>query len=163
MAKARRQTQARNAQTRYDRQLCAGHLLVWTWRKLVAGEVECPVLAREYMSFADGRGLSLLEAFSVFLQALGAGSRRMLAVGQPYCAGITNDEALMLRLVAAAQARDEALLTAHLSWMVRASGHEAAQLSVLHLADTLLDCGVVLPPVTPAAPPAGPAMLTVCR
>lgn len=153
MAKARRQTPADPPENRYDRQLCAGHLLVWTWRKLVAGEVECPILAKEYMSFADGRGLALLEAFSVFLQALGSGARRLMAVGHPHSPGITNDEAQMLRLVAAAQVGDTALLSAHLCWMVRGTAREAAERSVMHLAETLLDCGVVLPPVAQVPPP----------
>jgi len=143
-------------------ELCAGHLLVWTWRKLVAGEVECPVLAREYMAFADGRGLALLEAFSVFLRALGGGARRPMAVGHPQSPGLTGDEARMLRLVAAAQAGDAALVSAHLCWMVRRAGRDAAERGVMHLAETLLDCGVVLPPV-PQAPPPERAMLRVCH
>lgn len=148
-------------ENRYDRTLCAGHLLVWTWRKLVAGEVECPLLAREYMRFDGGRGLVLLEAFGVFLQALGAGSRRMLAVGQPRVAGITGDEAQMLRLIAAAQSQDDALLAAHLSWLVRGAHGDTVARSARYLAESLLDCGVVLPPATPAPPPAR-ASLAAC-
>lgn len=144
---------AESPENRYDGHLCAGHLLVWTWRKLVAGEVECPVLAKEFMAFPDGRGLELLEAFGVFLQALGAGSRRLLAVGQPRCAGITNDEAQMLRLIAAAQVEDGALLAAHLAWLVRGNHRETVERSARYLAGTLLDCGVVLPPATSVPPP----------
>lgn len=144
---------AETPENRYDGRLCAGHLLVWTWRKLVAGEVECPLLAREYMAFADGRGLELLEAFGVFLQALGAGSRRLLAVGQPRVAGITGDEAQMLRLIAAAQTGDGALIAAHLSWLVRGAHHGTVERSARYLAETLLECGVALPPATAVPPP----------
>lgn len=161
MARARRQKPVDPPEARQEQRLCAGHLLVWTWRKLVAGEVECPVLAKEYMSFADGRGLVLLEAFSVFLQALGGGARRMMAVGHPHSPGITNDEAQMLRLIAAAQDGDMALLSSHLSWMVQATGREAAERSVLHLAETLLNCGVVLPPASAIRPPSGPRLEVV--
>lgn len=144
---------AETPDNRYDGHLCAGHLLVWTWRKLVAGEVECPVLAKEFMGFPDGRGLALLEAFGVFLQTLGAGSRRLLAVGLPRCAGITNDEAQMLRLIAAAQVQDGALLTAHLSWLVNGNHSATVERSARYLAEILLECGVVLPPATAVLPP----------
>jgi hypothetical protein len=105
------------------------------------------------MAFADGRGLELLEAFGVFLQALGAGSRRLLAVGQPRVAGITGDEAQMLRLIAAAQTQDGALIAAHLSWLVRGPHHDTVARSARYLAETLLECGVVLPPATAVPPP----------
>jgi len=150
-----RRKPAETPENRYDGHLCAGHLLVWTWRKLVAGEVECPLLAKEYMAFAGGRGLELLEAFGVFLQALGAGSRRLLAVGQPRCAGITGDEAQMLRLIAAAQAEDGELLAAHLAWLVRGQHRDTVERSARYLAATLLECGVVLPPATAVPPPSG--------
>lgn len=44
-------------------------------------------------------------------------------------------------------------MSAHLRWMVRGPGREAAERGALHLAETLLDCGVVLPPVTQGPPP----------
>jgi hypothetical protein len=160
MAKARPRS-AETPENRYDGHLCAGHLLVWTWRKLVAGEVECPLLAREFMTFPDGQGLALLEAFGVFLQALGAGSRRLLAVGRPRVAGITGDEAQMLRLIAAAQAGESELVTAHLAWLVRGSHRDTVERSARHLAGMLLDCGVALPPAT-AVPPPQNARLEIC-
>lgn len=157
MSKPRRKA-AQTPESRYDGHLCAGHLLVWTWRKLVAGQVECPILAREFMTLPGGRGLELLEAFGIFLQALGAGSRRLLAVGQPHCAGITGDEAQMLRLIAAAQVRDHAVMDANLAWMVRSSHQDTVLRGAHYLAETLLECGVVLPPVTATAPPPRPRL-----
>jgi hypothetical protein len=80
----------------YDGSLCAGHLLVWTWRKLVGGQGECPMLAREYDRFAGPEADALLAAFATFLMLLGRGSRRVLNVGPPHCAGLTADEERML-------------------------------------------------------------------
>jgi hypothetical protein len=152
MPKPRRKA-SQTPDSRYDGRLCAGHLLIWTWRKLVAGQVECPILAKEFMTFPDGRGMALLEAFGIFLQALGAGSRRLLAVGQPRVAGITGDEAQMLRLIAAAQNRNEALIAAHLAWLVRGQHVTTVERSARHLAGILLECGVVLPPAAAVPPP----------
>ncbi|HEY4077009.1 MAG TPA: hypothetical protein VGM26_08760 [Rhizomicrobium sp.] len=158
MAKARR----REREDRYDGDLCAGHLLVWTWRKFVSGHADCPLLAREYFSFAGERADELLTAFAAFLQTLGHGSRRILAVGHPHCAGITPDEGQILRLIAAAQSDDTVLLTTHLRWLVKSEHQPATQRAVNHLVANLSACGVMLPAVA-IAPPPGAAMLEVVR
>jgi hypothetical protein len=146
----------------YDGGLCAGHLMVWTWRKFVAGHADCPVLAREYRYFAGDTAPELLTAFGAFLQALGYGSRRMLAIGRPHCVGLTADEQQMLRLMAAAQNGEDARLRAHLCWLVGAA-HETATLGALRLlVDRLVDCGVKLPQASYAPPPPRP-MLEVVR
>src|ERR1700760_4418768 len=100
----------------YEGNLCAGHLLVWTWRKMVGGHGECPVLMREYDRFAGDQADALLAAFATFLLLLGRGSRRVLSVGPPHCPGLTTDEERMLRLIAAAQTGEAGLGDAHLAW-----------------------------------------------
>jgi len=137
----------------YDGELCAGHLLVWTWRKLVVGHDDCPVLTREYARFAGPQAEALLAAFATFLLALGRGSRRVLVVGQPYCVGLTTDEEHMLRLIAAAQTRDGALLWAHLAWLARREHQVDVMKAANSLAAALMDVGVVLPPVRTPIPP----------
>src|SRR4051812_12600346 len=67
----------------YDGSLCAGHLLVWTWRKLIGGRGECPVIAREYDRFAGLEADALLAAFATFLMLLGRSSRRVPCLGPP--------------------------------------------------------------------------------
>ena len=145
----------------YDGGLCAGHLLVWTWRKLVVGHDDCPVLTREYARFAGPRSEALLSAFANFLLALGRGSRRVLMVGQPYCAGLTVDEEHMLRLIAAAQSGNAALLFAHLAWLARREFQDEVMKAASTLAEALTDAGVVLPPVRMAIPvrPAMPELV----
>ena len=144
--------QRKYAEFQYDGLLCAGHLLVWTWRKLVAGHDGCPVLTREYGRFAGPQAEALLSAFANFLLMLGQASRRMLAVGQPYCAGLTADEERMLRLIAAAQNGDDVLLWAHLAWLARREYQDDVRLAANRLVDALNEAGVVLPPVRAAAP-----------
>ncbi len=136
----------------YDGGLCAGHLLVWTWRKLVVGHDDCPVLIREYARFAGPEAEALLSAFASFLLALGRGSRRVLVVGQPYCVGLTKDEEHMLRLIAAAQAGDAVLLFAHLAWLARREHQDEVMKAATVLARALTDAGVMLPPVCMTIP-----------
>jgi len=157
MAKARRK-----AKIDYDGGLCAGHLLIWTWRKLVQGQGDCPLLVREYDRFAGSNADLLLAAFAAFLMALGRASRRTLSVGRPYCAGVTSDEEQMLCLVAAAQEDDRALVAAHLVWMVRREQQESVTQAVNRLAALLTVSGVALPTVRTGAP-AGPALLEIVR
>jgi len=156
MAKARKYEKIQ-----YDGGLFAGHLLVWTWRKLVVGHDDCPVLTREYARFAGPRSEALLSAFANFLLALGRGSRRVLMVGQPYCAGLTVDEEHMLRLIAAAQGDNSALLFAHLAWLARREFQDEVMKAASTLAEALTDAGVVLPPVRMAIPvrPAMPELV----
>jgi len=147
MAKARKYSKIQ-----YDGELRAGHLLVWTWRKLVVGHDDCPVLSREYSRFAGHDAEALLAAFAGFLLALGRGSRRVLMIGQPYCAGLTADEERMLRLIAAAQTGDAVLLWAHLAWLARREHQDEVMKAANSLADALAAAGVILPPVRVPVP-----------
>jgi hypothetical protein len=144
--------QRKYADIQYEGGLCAGHLLVWTWRKLVIGHDDCPLLAREYGRFAGPQAEALLAAFAAFLLALGRASRRMLVVGQPYCVGLTADEERMLRLIAAAQIGNEVLLWAHLAWLARREYQEDVRLAAGNLAEALTEAGVTLPAARAAAP-----------
>lgn len=152
----------RREESLYEASLCAGHLLVWTWRKMVAGEGDCPLVTREFENLAGDRARDVLGALGNFLLLLGRGSRRVLAVGRPLCAGITNDEGQILRLIAAAQGREAALVTAHLSWLVRGGSHDSVRGALEALSVLLADCDIVLPHVPHAAPPR-PAALEVVR
>ncbi len=143
--------------------LCTGHLLVWTWRKMVAGEAGCPLLIREYEALAGPRAEDMLGAIGTFLLLLGRGSRRTLAVGSPLCAGVTRDEGQMLRLICAAQDGDAALVTAHLSWLVRAGSAQTVRGALTNLSGLLADCGVRLPRLDHGAAPPGAPMLEVVR
>ena len=145
-------TQRKYPEFQYDDQLCAGHLLVWTWRKLVVGHDDCPVLTREYGRFAGPQAEALLSAFANFLLVLGQASRRMLMIGPPYSVGITADEERILRLIAAAQTGDAVLLWAHLAWLARREYQDDVRLAANRLADALSEAGVILPPVRSPAP-----------
>jgi len=93
------------------------HLLVWSWRRIVAGRVQCPVMAQE---FADACGSDAGEVFltlCTFLKTLAFASRRQLVLRPPDPFGVTSDERQILTLLAAAQSEDHTLFQAHLRWL----------------------------------------------
>jgi hypothetical protein len=123
------------------------HLLVWSWRRIVAGRAECPLLAREFADACGEDGAEVFATFCTFLRALGFASRRRLAIGEPGSLAVTADERQMLTLVAAAQAAAPALLEAHLRWLTEPDRRHVLQIAAGALANALAanDLRVALP------------------
>lgn len=110
------------------------HLLVWSWRRIVAGRIQCPVMAQE---FADACGSDAGEVFltlCTFLKALAFASRRQLVIRAPDPFGVTSDERQVLTLLAAAQSEDHALFQAHLRWLAPAERRRELQIAAHALA-----------------------------
>ncbi len=156
MAKARRKSRA--ADMAYT-----GQLLVWTWRKFVTGHADCPLVAREFHEAAGDGAENLLLSVAAFLQVLGLGCRRTLALGHPQCTGLTPDEAQILEMMGAAQSGDEALFAAHLRWLVCGPHQAAAQRAVYALVEELENNGLELSLMARGAAPPSHAMLQVVR
>ena len=126
-------------------------LLVWTWRKIVSSRGNCPGIEREFAEWAGEAGREMLLTYAAFLKALGHGSRRPLTIGHPGLLGFTPDERQVIALLAAAQANDDARLSAHLEWLVRADCQCTATIAVRTLARLLADHGVNLTQADAAA------------
>jgi hypothetical protein len=137
----------------------AEYLLVRSWRRFVLGHGPCPLLAG---AFGDARrGQDLLHTLAVFLGALGKGSRHPLSVGHPGCIGLTCDEAQMLALLAAMQARHRMLFDAHLRWLVRPEYREPVTIAARVLTRLLSLARIRLPCPLAANAPASPALSVV--
>lgn len=139
-------------------------LVVRVWRTIILGHDGCRALGR---SFGCPNGIQLIEAVATFLRALNHGSRHILDVGHPSCAiitfdAITPDERQMLTVIAASQAGDEALLLAHLTWLVRSDRREDVAQAVHALGRLLQARGMRLPLPAPKAF-SSRAMLAVVR
>lgn len=139
-------------------------LVVRAWRTIILGHEGCRALGR---SFGCQNGIQLIEAVATFLRALNHGSRHILDVGHPACPNITfdaitSDERQMLTVIAAAQADDETLLAAHLSWLVRSDRREDVAQAVQALGRLLQARGMYLPLPAPKAFPSR-AMLAIVR
>jgi hypothetical protein len=137
----------------------AEYLLVRSWRRFVLGHGPCPLLAGAFGG--PGRGEDILHTLAVFLQALGAGSRHPLSVGHPGCIELTADEAQMLAMLAAMQARHAALFDAHLCWLVRPECRKAVTVAARILARLLSLERIRLPPPAMIAAPAPSALSLV--
>ncbi|MEI9988581.1 MAG: hypothetical protein WDM86_00965 [Rhizomicrobium sp.] len=95
----------------------AEHLLVWSWRRIAAGQACCPLMMDEFASACGEDGPEVIATYCTFLKALAMAGRRRFAIGAPGCLAVTADERQVLILVAAAQADTPALLEAHLRWI----------------------------------------------
>lgn len=130
------------------------HLLVWSWRRIVAGKLHCPVMAKE---FADACGKDAGRVFLVlcaFLKALAYASRRQLTIRAPDPFCVTSDERQMLTLLAAAQAEDHVLFQAHLDWLARPARRHELRIAAQALATALDVNNIPLalpPPATPGS------------
>ncbi|HEX4272129.1 MAG TPA: hypothetical protein VHZ32_12110, partial [Rhizomicrobium sp.] len=119
----------------------------------------CPLLAGAFGK--AGRGEDILHTLAIFLHVLGKGSRHPLSVGHPGCIGLTADEAQMLALLAAVQARHKALFAAHLCWLVRPECQDAVTIAARVLARLLSLARIRLPPPAPMAAPNSSALCRV--
>ena len=128
-------------------------LLVWSWRKIVSSRGNCPGIEREFTEWAGKSGQDMLLTYAAFLKALGHGSRRPLTIGHPGLLGFTPDERQVIALLAAAQAGDDARLSAHLEWLIRTDCQCTATIAARTFARLLADHGVKLTQ-TEAAPSA---------
>jgi len=81
-------------------------LLVWSWRKIVAGRSDCPLIAREYSLLCGEDAVEVFATLYTFLQALAYAGRSRWQIGYPGYPSLTNDERRMLDLIATAQSDD---------------------------------------------------------
>lgn len=113
------------------------HLLVWSWRRIATGRIECPVMAKEFIDACGEDAQEVFATFCTFLKTLAFASRRRLSIRAPGWPDMTPDESQMLCLLAAAQAGDHPLFQAHLSWLTRPERRHRAQIAARAFATAL--------------------------
>jgi len=128
------------------------HLLIWSWRRVATGRVECPVMAKEFTDVCGEDAREVFATLCTFLKALGFASRRRLNLRAPGWPTMTADERRMLTLLGAAQAGDRALFTAHLCWLARPERRHELQIATCALATALAANNLVLSLPQPSAP-----------
>jgi hypothetical protein len=126
------------------------HLLVWSWRRIITGRGDCPLIAREFLQLCGEDAAEVLATFYTFLQALACAGRRRLQVGYPGCSALTADERQMLVLIAVAQRHDAARLQAHLQIIARAALRPALAIAARALGTALNEHDLRLPLPTPS-------------
>lgn len=113
------------------------HLLVWSWRRIATGRIECPVMAKEFIDACGEDAQEVFATFCTFLKTLALAARRRLNIQAPGWPDTTPDENQMLCLLAAAQAGDHPLFQAHLSWLTRPERRHRAQIAACAFATAL--------------------------
>jgi hypothetical protein len=93
-------------------------LLVQAFRKIVSGRGYCPSLARTLGQAARCDGANLVRVIAIFLSAVDNGCRRAVTIGANGDPDLTPSEVQLLALIAAAQREDEALMRAHMAFLV---------------------------------------------
>ncbi len=116
----------------------AEHLLVWTWRRIAAGQDGCLLIAREFALACGEDAAEVYATLRTFLRALACTCRRRLRVGSPGSPSLTGDERQLLTLIAAAQAGGAAHFEAHLRWLARDTHREALAIATRALGTALL-------------------------
>jgi hypothetical protein len=135
-----------------------GHLLVWSWRRMVAASPNCTLVALRYAGLCGDDAPEVIATLCTFLQALGYAGRRRLRVGSVGSEGITSDERRLLNLVGAALAGNRACVEAQLSWLARPEARQLVAIMTYALADALAVHQLLVTP--PAAePPPGPVIV----
>src|SRR6185312_10296547 len=94
--------------------------LVEAFRKIVSGRGYCPHVARDLGRAARCDGADLIRVIAIFLAAIDNGCRRPVMLSGNGDPDLTPSEMQLLALIAAAQREDEALMRAHLTFLVEA-------------------------------------------
>ena len=118
-----------------------GRLLVSTLRRTALGHGCTHLIRRDFAVAFPGDANEVFATFRAFLQALAHAGRRKLRVAYPGAPALTPDETLLLAIVAAAQAGDEALFEAHLCWLTLPEARHAVAITARALAAALVAHG----------------------
>jgi hypothetical protein len=122
-------------------------LLIGALRRIAVGQ-DCAALTRRDFAIAfPGDANEVFVTFRAFLKAVAHAGRRKLRVGLPASPTPTPDETLVIALIAAAQAGDEALFDAYLCWLTRAEARVSVAIMTRALATALAVHGQWLRPV----------------
>ena len=132
-------------------------LLVESFRKIVSGRGYCPSMARSIGRVGRCDGADLVRVISIFLAAIDNGCRRAITIGVPGDAELTPSEVQILTLIAAAQREDDALMRAHLAFLVEPPHEKPVKVAARLVGGVLLKSDIRLS--LPSGVPARTAML----
>jgi hypothetical protein len=127
-------------------------LLIGTLRRVAIGHKCAELTRRDFALAFPGDGDEVFATFRGLLCTIAHASRRKLRIGLPGSPQPTPDETLLIALVAAAQARNDDLVDAHLCWLARPEARCAVAITLRALATALAVHGHWLPAPTSCHP-----------
>src|SRR5262249_30498865 len=113
-------------------------LLVEAFRKIVSGRGYCPSMARALGRAARCDGADLVKVIAIFLAAIDNGCRRAVTIGANGDPDFTPSEVQLLALIAAAQREDDALMGAHMAFLVEPPHEKPVKVSARLVGGLLL-------------------------
>lgn len=141
------------------RQLDYGeHLLVWSFRAIVAGRWDCEAIRREHRQACGAAAEPARQALRAFALEIERSARHPITLGQPGLLGVTRDEQRILAAYAAAQSDDRPRFEAHMSRLIGRAADPVFYALACLTARALADRGHRLGAATRAplrAPPSG--------
>ena len=131
--------------------------LVEAFRKIVSGRGYGPAMARSIGRVARCDEADLVRVISIFLAAIDNGCCRAIILGVTGDPDMTLSEVQLLALIAAGQREDEALMAAHLAFLVEPPHEKPVMVAARLVGRVLLKSQVQLLPSSSL--PSHPAML----
>lgn len=121
-------------------------LVIWAFRRWIAGREHLPMLAREFdRQFRRSESREALVALDLAMTVLTRHARRTIMHHQACCPSLAADEVCVISIVAALQNDADAAARAMAPWLLRAEGVPAFLAALEDLADCLSGSGHDLP------------------
>lgn len=121
-------------------------LVIWAFRRWIAGPDQMPMLAREFdRQFRRTESRQALVALDLAMSILTRHARRTIVHHQACCPCLAADEVCMISIVAALQNGAGAAAHAMAHWLLRGEGVIAFLTALGNLADCLTGSGHDLP------------------
>lgn len=121
-------------------------LVIWAFRRWIAGPDHLPMLAREFdRQFRRSESRQALIALDLAMSLLTRYARRTIMHHQACCPCLAADEVCMISIVAALQNDADAAARAMAPWLLRSDGVSAFLSALDEFADCLTGSGHDLP------------------
>jgi len=121
-------------------------LVIWAFRRWIAGPEHLPMLAREFdRQFRRSESRQALLALDLAMSVLTRHARRTIMHHQACCPCLAADEVCVISIVAALQNGADAAARAMAPWLLRGEGVPAFLAALDDLADCLSGSGHDLP------------------
>lgn len=121
----------------------AGYAL-WGFRAAAIGHAPCSVLVRGYEEVFGNYGRPALSGLHLLARTLGSQGGRRITLAWPGCCRTTADELSVVALLSAAQVEDDALCSAHLSWLMCGRNEEEAKTAAVSVGTIFASAGMTI-------------------
>ncbi len=135
----------------------ASALVLAAFRVIAAG-ADYGDLVREFDARFDFAGRAELGALHMLVREIGTFGARRVSIACPGCCRLTGDELSVLALLKAAQARDHALVDAHIAWLLAGRDNQTARAAAMAIGGLFTGAGLIFdaPAVEVSAPRRAP-------